>query len=286
MTTSPSRWSTSRTIPKSILDAINEHPCAPRLHMSFRENWSRGPKNETATILCGSPRLYSIDTSAHFLDRRAYMAEIQQLLLSCPNLRIFRIHIDHSGCRLGPATIGNFALEPGQMLPPLEELQCDGYSWTKSWAKNMKWSHLRKLDVSDFSMAQEIAPHLTGLRSLKLDHDGFRGSELEGQQRIAEINTFLLNCVLLEELDLTGLTRRIPMSTLERHGEALRYLRLHELEDFVVAQRQVLSVEDLKYLSISCPHLEVLAVDVNRNGRWVCGFTKVLTSTDTVHKAL
>lgn len=197
------------------------------------------------------------------------MDDLQQILLSCPKFRVLHLIIDHDD-GVGHTNIGDFDLEPNQMLPPLEELKLDGYSWSKSWAKNLDWSHLRKLDFSDIGLAKGIAPYLTGLQALELHRWGHWLYPTHHRQGAQEINTFLLECVSLKEIRLMGLTGDIPVSTIARHGKTLEHLKLHETERYAgPGIRPVLSIQDLKCLSIECPRLEILDIDLNRNGQWV-----------------
>ena len=194
------------------------------------------------------------------------MEALQKTMLGCPGLRILEVSISRSGCMVGPTTIGDIDFSADSMTPSLEVIKFKGYALRRSWIDNMDWSRLRRLELTEFTQLERLAPHLSSLRAFAMRHHGYSLDPSKAQ----EIDGFLLKCALLEDLELVNLMEAIPITTVVRHGPELMRLKLHEFENFREGKRRiVLSLDSLMLLRESCPELDILEVDINRDGQWV-----------------
>ena len=84
----------------------------------------------------------------------------------------------------------------------------------------------------------------------------------------AAIEQYIATCSALSSLSLWSWRGGVALPTiLAQHGSTLTELHLHEREDDWMNLRNVLSLEELQSIRISCPNLKVLTFDLNRFSR-------------------
>ncbi len=86
------------------------------------------------------------------------------------------------------------------------------------------------------------------------------------------MNSLVLRCIGLEHLHVSSVCGRLPLPTVAKHGSTLRSLTLRERDRWrpvATVSSPNLTAEDLDLVDASCPHLESLAVDMERSEQWV-----------------
>lgn len=139
----------------------------------------------------------------------------------------------------------------------------------RTWSEFVDLSQLTSLkssggaaDISYFNYAPTV---LTSLKHVSLDlsrHD-------DSLKQAVEI--YITTCAPLESLSLWSWHGVISLSSiLEVHGPTLKTLQLHERETTGThgeSMRKLLTVEEVKQISIACPNLKDMTFDLDRHTR-------------------
>jgi hypothetical protein len=230
-------------------------------------------------ILPATPSLYELRASlsgGNSDPQTDPLTLTQRTVLNAPNLRSLKISLNSQGCvvylRLTEFPMGT--LGRGDRYPPLEELRLQGYWFThrgvENWTNVMDWTHLHTLEIGErcgsLPFLQAMVPaKLPALAFIKLVFPYFRDSSDE-ELYLAAVRTFLIGAPEhgLEDLALQGRGyQKIFRDVVAHHAITLRTLSLHDRERVDGDQREMLSVEDLLWLDMTCGNLESLAVDIN-----------------------
>lgn len=155
--------------------------------------------------------------------------------------------------------------------PSLKLLSLDGYPITKAtlddWGRFVDLSQLEEfkctrgfVDPSYFRVAPSV---LVNLKHVSLN----LASHLYAHSNFSEsVEEFIKCCNPLETLSLWSWSRIVTLDTiLERHGQTLKALQLHERElPYVAIRRRLLNVKDIQKIRESSPQLEELTIDIDR----------------------
>lgn len=208
---------------------------------------------------------------------------LKKLLLSCPNLRKLSLNIDlpRQGCVMHhlPNQYCGLGLTNGERPPPLEELQICNYPWGRNsggslglysvgypeaglemdyWANTFDWSRLCRLDTS-VMFAHTLMRKLTALKHVRFARSW--NPNRESTQQFFEQVPSTLESICIPTLGCVGIT------AIARHGLGLRKLEIHQEElSYGKWKDGLITDQDLAALRDALPHLEELAIDVDRDG--------------------
>ena len=151
------------------------------------------------------------------------------------------------------------------------------------WDNCVDWNRLYSLRLVGIALIIDVLDHLLlklpNLHALALNAHGQRTRmderlPLLGMHPCLIIINFL-RAVSLKELDLTGFTRDLSLEdVVSSSGTRLRRLRLHlnvlglgsrVVPDVHLGKTAFLGVEKLKYLSITCPFISNLGLDIEES---------------------
>lgn len=228
-----------------------------------------------------------------------HMGVLSQIIHRNPNLHRFELFLN-----LKDATgsdnyerYHNLSIKPPS-FQTLKELSLEGHvtfgrqDWIR-WDSCLNWANLQKLRVAYLPLVLQVLSHclhrLTNLRRLELNVHLMSAKQedlapLLDDQSFTTIANFL-SSQTLEELDLTGLTRDIPLSILlHGSGAHMRSLRLHvngpkkprilrrgeRTPDLQLGETAFLSSNKLNYLNNTCPYMEHLGLDVENIQEVLC----------------
>ncbi|KAF8336869.1 uncharacterized protein EI90DRAFT_80189 [Cantharellus anzutake] len=160
----------------------------------------------------------------------------------------------------------SYVLEEGQGLSSLRKLFFNRIDDDGSWRHSIPWHNLTDIHFSYFpNILLDVVGEMRNLRSIKLMGDTPHIEIDSGvNKHIAE---FLRKVPSdLEALHLEELTADIPVSIFTH---SLKRLRLHSHGHFhSPGTRSVISAQQLDEMCVSCPLLEELEIDINRDGEW------------------
>ncbi|RYP68515.1 hypothetical protein DL770_008427 [Monosporascus sp. CRB-9-2] len=275
---------TAVPIPAPIMRLL---PPELRLHTSVfcaHSKESHAQAREFLDCLVNKQNLRTLSVQISFIEEQdclETMRALKKVLLSCPNLTrlpLLDVWYPCGGCEgYGPPLMGGpycgLGLSNGERPPPLEELGMRKYPWGMEgarhcqgypekgfewdyWAKTFDWSRLTRLNDISYYLAPAIAPRLTGLRELTLEH--FSSVEADFLQEITSP---------LEILSISGWSRvDNKPNPINKHGATLRKLKIHRPErGWRDDTHSFLTAADLAQLSNGLPHLEELAIDIARD---------------------
>ncbi|KAF8248635.1 hypothetical protein K440DRAFT_660714 [Wilcoxina mikolae CBS 423.85] len=286
--------SRSERIPAAILSTIRERHTQIRIHI---DRWVY--PNEIDSALWGN--LYSVDLRMENMEYREIVEIVDEMLRCCKTLQVFQV------CFRRPWA---YSSQTPFRLPPLETDQQHLSSirdfgllycpiTIAEWSNRLNISLIRRLSVfypalisKDSFYHEELAQQLVNLDSLVVKQIPSANCEkclhpwedkaispAVAAVAHAKMRTFLERCRPLKSLDLQPFSKRELLATINVcHGPTLRNLRMHNREwHQMPCQREVLDVDDIQSLCVGCPHLESLAVDINRSGEWPFGVFNALT---------
>lgn len=238
---------------------------------------------------CGVPSVvYDGDGAPKHLDR------IYDHMRRCDDVRELRVSMHQGGCVI-QSDRRSFDWQPGDTFPSrLESLTLSGYDWdqptpsglsaAQAWASAMDWAHLKRLDITrpSESFVAALAGRLSGLESLTIRPAWhFWGDELTFCRFDANATAtrrryvdFIASMPPLRELSIAGMGELLELDPiLAVHGQTLRRLSIHEFErDCAFGERNsswtrpVLNAAQLQRVNEAAPHLESLALDLDRSG--------------------
>lgn len=274
--------STSVPIPSDILATLRRaSPPLVRLHTSLYCSALEDSDIKARAFLRsleGNHNLSTLSVDVVYTNHqvcRSTMHALKRVLLSCPNLsKLPQIHVHYPRV----ASLEGQAMDPYCGLgfsdvekpPPLRELGVLDYPWgapgftgypiqdreTLHWANTFDWSRLTRLNHIPDSLADTLAPYLTTLREVALDEP-------------SSIDMGFLDDLAspLEMLSFSSWKRvgNKPWR-ITKFGATLRQLRVHQNEPcWGHDSHAFITNPDLIHLSTSLPHLEHLALDMERD---------------------
>lgn len=234
------------------------------------------------------------------LEQRSKLPELREALLRSPSLRkldvkfvdrIFLIGYEKSSGIIASPHLLHLPLQPGDRLPPLQELVLSGppetYEFTlehcQLWKNCMDWSHLRRLDLG-ISCPQyffeQLGDRLTSLTALSMGvRIGARDSTpwtKEGPlacDSVLSIGTFLGSILRLEELTITSFhscTVDFFHEIFDKHSSLRKFyyhMSTHRSGTTFASTSRVLVLDMLPF---TLPELRELTIDFPLvRGRWV-----------------
>ena len=283
------------SIADGIIKSLQRLPRA-RLHLVFSANAERdaGVSAQVLKNLTNNSNLSSMRMQVTYIkgkNLRDITRPIKEVLLSCPNLRKLSLDIaqPRTGCVVyePSSEYGGLGFLEGERLPALEELDLFEYPWGHEptaaesssvwaiacvgypgkgteldyWAENFDWSQLRRIYDRSGLFASKIACKLTGLREVKF---------YSCEQPLASATSFFENLPSSLESIIIPKISCVGVVPIKLHSATLRHLEIHKNEDWAGEwSGDVIADEDLANFRDSLPHLEDLALDVNReSGDW------------------
>jgi hypothetical protein len=276
-------------MPKEVLDAFHKHRPSTRLCVKMRIFDS---------TLLSSPQLYELDFSVACQNRFSsntfsLFRRLKNVLVRSRDLRILSLNIHHDPyfrkLSLGEADRGrlNLPLEPGDKLPPLEELTikardyCFDDDHCYQWLQCMDWRKLRRLSFGlhrpedSFSGLVNQTPKL---RSLGFGYcgvmvTGWSGWNIPDLRVMGDASSqstaeFIRSIESLEELVVRCrslvLDQPIWKEIAEKHRQSLRKLCIRDWNVYLV---NTVSLGSLDLLSFYFPYLQQLDIDLDLENR-------------------
>ncbi|RSM11084.1 hypothetical protein CDV31_006983 [Fusarium ambrosium] len=269
-------------IPSDIMAILSRvGPPLVRLHTSLFCNGLQDSHVQARAILrnleqCQNLSTLSVDIT--YTDHQVCfgtMSALKRVLLSCPNLtRLPRIDVHYPRVRCFPGALEDsycgLGFSHDEKPPPLQELGLLEYPWggprrigypietreVDHWASAFDWSRLVHLnDVPEFLMT-DMAPHLPMLTELTLNRPTSYGIEV-----LDDIESPLESLSFSDWKHLGNEPKRIT-----RFAATLQRLRVHQEEPpGSYDNRGFITDSDLILLSTSLPHLQHLALDIERD---------------------
>lgn len=212
------------------------------------------------------------------------VADVQSLMAACPNLESLSLLIQPR-CPL-PAKVSTFNSceynlngDDAGYLPPLKTLELNGFVSLSeddeekglSLLAAFQWASVERLSICNERIAKLLLPRfgdkMAHLRSFRISTSPSLATQSwsANEDGLLVVSAFLATRSFVE-LEIDGYAKDIPM----RHIASvnLRKLRLHIWEtDFVVAQANLRSAQDIQELAEFAPNLEHLMLDVARVGK-------------------
>ncbi|CAG9982233.1 unnamed protein product [Clonostachys byssicola] len=279
-------------VPEQVLTAIQSRSTV-RLHTDAVLNYCRFPSMVppppyTAPLARGSENLHSLRMRFTYVSVERCLEVVQNvrdILLSSPNIR--KLVVDYgrpnSGCvRYGPPKeyIG-FGFVDGQRPSALEELKLGKYIFGSTtsepgsvfpamnvgypgkgeeedyWVETFDWSRLRKLETEQHAFALRVAPKLSALEEASL-------GVVKDPKFIREFYDTVpnvLRSIEIHQFDALGVDGII------RHGSELRRLGVHQIQAHDWPEHTI-DAASLLEIQKACPLIEVLVLDIKREGDW------------------
>jgi hypothetical protein len=180
----------------------------------------------------------------------------------------------------------DFECTGDEIFPPLESLSLNRHMSLEEWPHwrdKLDWSILTSFSMGpllDNDLLGRLTGCATALRNLtvetwareqqiSLDDEGPDGESCfwQFEDGCPELEGLLLASDNLERLTIRGIS--VINHAVTKHS-GLKELCLHAIElSRNGAPRPALDVADLKELDASCPDLETLEIDINRDSEWV-----------------
>ncbi|KAL0571075.1 hypothetical protein V5O48_010883 [Marasmius crinis-equi] len=275
-------------VPLILLNALEKtHPCC-RLHV---KDWTRLRSDARAgdpyeEALARSPCLSSLEarftTGGYGINFKS--SAIERILALSPNLEAMSCTTYTAGsqCVVEFIDAAQFAeadreREKFVVANPVRKSEMRRIRYSslssgliRSWERlfdprKVETLNLQALDNTEWMGYASDNGLFGGLKHLSftITHDPRNSSQgLEGFK--AGLADFLDSCFTLESLSVVGYHRYIDLlAVLDRHGETLRSLALHQAES-IEGSRPSPSRGDLDLIRSRAPRLESLEVDVNR----------------------
>lgn len=236
--------------------------------------------------LSHSSNVHLIDFSIRAVP--ASLEHLKKFIISCRNLKILRLRQSSDSVYdvMGGSWRWSFQYEERDVFPPLQELTIQNYRVhdyglqsddpCKIWDCSML-SHLELRNCQELNFLEALQKLQPCIRTLILDNDFQMLSRLDrpfahpGLMN-PSLNSLVLRCIGLEHLHVSSVCGRLPLPTVAKHGSTLRSLTLRERDRWrpvATVSSPNLTAEDLDLVDASCPHLESLAVDMERSEQWV-----------------
>ncbi|KPM35888.1 hypothetical protein AK830_g10676 [Neonectria ditissima] len=275
---------------EALIHSLNGHANHPQLHL-LGENGARpiaGPLPCVTTIRANVDPCFDTRDEPN---RR--IPRLQQLFFACPNLKSFSFSTygGYGGCftrRPFHRRVFGFQFTGEEIFPPLESLLFSSHmgldEWPH-WRDRFDWSNLRSLSLGpqlDTEFLELLTGHAKTLRSLTAEtwagesdmvheeDDDITDEEMNAgradRDMCPQLEGFLMSFDTLERLTIRGVS--VPILSLTMHS-GLKELCYHLIElPRGGARRPTLSVVDLEELDASCPDLELIEIDIDRQSGW------------------
>ncbi|KAI1120339.1 hypothetical protein F5Y10DRAFT_258622 [Nemania abortiva] len=210
---------------------------------------------------------------------------IQKLLFACQNLTSFSLEEAgwYGGCVIGVRprfeSVHSFQFSGDETFPPLEELSLSGYrprgAERDHWRNKLQWSKLRSLTLGPQYTATFLdlaAGYAQSLRNLEVKVY----TDADQKTNCPPLEQFLMSFSSLESLSVRGY--HLPVETIKNHP-GLKHLCLHSFESVEKEiSRPTLDIDQLQELDKSCAYLEILEIDLSRDGKWPEQILKTLAT--------
>ena len=270
------RWEVKAFLPEASFELLLENASNKRLRLHLDVGVAFELENmrtcdtflvHASHALC-SLRIWIPYCYYRTTETRDMKSRIFNTLKHCPNLRSFAIYGNSS---MDHATDGvRLAVEPGDTLPPLQELSIIGDSTItifqredlEIWGANGGWSNLQRVTFRDHQLLDGIHGCQDTLDSINLTHvsEGF-------EQSLGRICSRVDN---LRELRVGGERSCVPIAALQRCGHSLkslvvlRSLVLRGHNFYGVDQVNEVGLEGLQLIQDHCPLVSSMALSIDR----------------------
>ncbi len=296
-------WNIRRPIPEAIIAKLETRWPNVILNMYAHNH----PITDTRSLY--SPLLRSLsfciqNNAATFrvprkLKQHSKLPELREALLRSPNLRKLDVKFEYSflnwydewsGIIASPHLL-HLPLQPGDRLPPLQELVFSGppetYEFTlehcQLWQNCMDWSHLRRLDLG-ISCPQyffeQLGDRLTSFTALSMgvrigarDYGPWIRDGPLACDSVLSIGTFLGSIPRLEELTITSFHSCAVdffHGIFEKHSSLRKFYYHMSMHRSVTTFASTSRVIVLDMLPFTLPELRELTIDLPLvRSRWV-----------------
>ncbi|KAF2186943.1 hypothetical protein K469DRAFT_120042 [Zopfia rhizophila CBS 207.26] len=269
-------WNVDTPIPRDILDAFQIR--WPHTHLCVRT--ARFDK-----VLFSFPQLYQLDISVpckerHSVNTLSLFRKLKEILVQSSSLRVLslNIHRDPYIHRLGLAEVDrgslNLPLDPGDQLPPLEELTIEARDYDMNteycgrWFECMDWKKLCRLKFKSWcphEFFMFFTNKIPNVESLQFGY--FRGrsrgiSIFAGEaQGLNVAGTFIISVNSLRELIIQAQGTNFyesPWDVIaQKHGDSMRRLTI-ACHDSDLLMESTMDMKGLEMLSSYFPFLQNL----------------------------
>ncbi|MCJ1463860.1 hypothetical protein MMC07_002469 [Pseudocyphellaria aurata] len=275
------KWDHRMWIPNSLLEDLNHIDTLQKLELGYHITLGSGPllpisalKNNTKLT---SLALHIRRVGNSFPDLNYY--ESRSMILQAPALKSLTISTEERDPRLAPTDLLFF---PDQSLPQLETLVLENYALGEGSPHEIE----NRLDITklqtlclrrvNLESLNVFISNLFGTRQTNLKYFCIQkckcyGTAFSNQERWPNTLTCFLESVAgLETLILYGdcAFRLPPTNAITKHGKTLKRLKIHSSEAAKVLPTNPelgFTAEKLQAISILCPYLVELAIDLDRD---------------------
>ena len=275
-------WESYDPVPLALLEAIEVYH--PNMQLQVL-NWTRpattaNHEDPAEIALANSKNLTTLHGTiwhgggGSHPDLRE--AALQRIVANAPNLKEVSVTTGHSGCVISwvsPEQMEEVQemttkfLTHHQPNQSLKHLTLDGYylspQTTDSWGRLLDFSKLESFEGSrgaDLNYFQRAPDLFKNIRHVTLSFNYQKHRNIA-----AAADNYLSICNPLETLSLRAWKDMVTLSTILKHGPTLKTLLLHEYESTEPDKpRGLLDASDVRQIRESCPVLEDLTMDVDR----------------------
>ncbi|KAF9648567.1 hypothetical protein BDM02DRAFT_2211167 [Thelephora ganbajun] len=267
------RWSSTLGVHPPLLTSLEEHFSNLQLDLEMR--WG-DPSALRSSPLIRSLNVYFEPSKLDTVKTSPLLTHVQTQIMDSPYLVELSMKIGSMGCIIYHVD-PKFARLEGKRFPPLEKLTLEAFPLTTEnvdyWMENMDWSRMGNLDFRAidkptyfFNESMKLAGGLPRLEALHVELPWFY--EARYLQEFEDTFRQFLDVPRdpgLSEIVLEGNYRPYLQTILDRHGETLKRLQLHDPERSDGPQREMLSELELRDLGQQVPNLEDISIDINHS---------------------
>ncbi|KAL9097168.1 MAG: hypothetical protein Q9165_000595 [Trypethelium subeluteriae] len=261
-------------LPPELWKAFTSNIARPQLHISLVTDvadsvWTLSGSPQLSTFILAAPVAYLSDH-----EPRNTSQVVKRVLSSSPNIKEVGFGLVATPAPEDPPPdyLSSFDFQPSDKIPPLVIFAIRAYPYSRSrlWppaeinrlVHYWDWSQLQTLSTDIADLATSLASHCPQLQKLHL-------SRFTPRQLV----TTVLDCKSLVRLEWTLLPRskwhmRIS-EALALHGKSLKHLSIfRSRRESMEPGALDLNENRLRKLCSAVPNLEVLMLDMYRDGSW------------------
>jgi len=268
------RWHSRFGVHPPLLASLEEH--FPNLELNMEMSCGNPCKLRSSPLM-HSLHVYFDPSELDTTKTSPLLTHIQTQIMDSPNLVELSMKIGSLGCVIYDVD-PKFARLKRKRFPPLEKLILEAFPLTVEnvdyWMENMDWSQmgdfdLRAIDEPTYFLneSMKLVGSFPQLKSLHMELPWF--GETRDVQEFKDTLRYFLEVPRdpgFSEISLEGGYQLYLQTILNRHGETLKKLRLHDPERSYEPQREMLSDLELTDLGLQAPNLEEISVDINPTG--------------------
>ena len=279
-------WKVGYIPPHSITEALHAHQPKAKLNIFRAKRLAdRVGLLPLEQALAASPCLNTFSMTASdgtcIEDHMAF----QVIVALAPNLRYASL-VSQTIMRPGDPEFSSPRARPEPWFPKgrenskpnssLRHLTLDGWSidaiMLEYWSKYVDLASLESFKCSRGSIYDSYfmraSQLLTNLKHVSINLSQSQPNEEPNEQTAAAVEQYFSTCHVLSTLSLWSWRSAVSLPTiLSRHGPTLTALHLHERDNAYVAQREALTIDEIRLIAKCCPRLKECTFDLNRASR-------------------